>query len=94
MRKYAKIYLLASACLYAFHILRNADRIFMQFVLGSFMKFVDPFLRSAPSVVTFSRFATFELYFPCNLLLILYINNSCFIRTPAWFSVHSSGTNH
>jgi hypothetical protein len=32
------MYLLASACVFAFHISRNADRIFVQFVLGNFLR--------------------------------------------------------
>jgi len=63
------MYLLASVCVYAFHISRNADSIFMQFVLGEIVtKYVDPFPYSAPSVVKFSRFATVALCFPFNLL--------------------------
>jgi hypothetical protein len=67
-RKSAKIYLLASACVYTFHISRNAERIFMQFVLRSFTKFFDPFLCSTSSVVKFSSFEGFALQFPCNLM--------------------------
>jgi len=85
-RKYAEMYLLASACVYAFHISRNADRflyfLFLQFVLRSFTKFFDPFLCSASSVVKFSSFATLVCYFTFNFLLISYINNSYSIWTP------------
>jgi len=42
--------------------------IFLKFVLGSFTKFFDPFLCSAPPVVKFSSFEILAFYFPFNLL--------------------------